>query len=118
MPISWLCGPYFDGSAPENGLKSAPFAERQGGEEKKKRKKGRLARNVKLGCPEHLGMEDPTVISDNFTFSLSLLLSHNTKVAYTGFPDSSIGKESCSAGDPGSLLRLGRSARERIGYPL
>ena len=35
MPLSWLCGHYLNGSAPENGLKSAPFAERQGGEAKK-----------------------------------------------------------------------------------
>ena len=36
-----------------------------------------------------------------------------------GFPDSSVGKESaCSAGDPGSIPGLGRSAREGISYPL
>ena len=36
-----------------------------------------------------------------------------------GFPDSSVGKESaCSAGDPGLISGLGRSAREGIGYPL
>ena len=36
-----------------------------------------------------------------------------------GFPDSSIGKESaCSAGDPGSIPRLGRLAGKGIGYPL
>ena len=35
------------------------------------------------------------------------------------FPDSSVGKEStCNAGDPGSIPLLGRSAAERIGYPL
>ena len=35
------------------------------------------------------------------------------------FPDSSVGKESaCKAGDPGSILGWGRSAREGIGYPL
>ena len=48
--------------------------------------------------------------SDLWTYSLlffSLYLS--------GFPHSSVGKESaCNAGDPGS----GRSAREGIGYPL
>ena len=34
-------------------------------------------------------------------------------------PDSSVGKEStCSAGDPGSISRLGRSPGEGIGYPL
>ena len=35
------------------------------------------------------------------------------------FPKSSVGKESaCNAGDPGSIPGLGRSAGERIGYPL
>ena len=34
------------------------------------------------------------------------------------FPDSSVGKESaCNAGDPGSILGLGRSAGEGMGYP-
>ena len=38
---------------------------------------------------------------------------------YGGFPHSSVGKEStCNAGDSGSFPGLGRSARERIGYPL
>ena len=36
-----------------------------------------------------------------------------------GFPHSSVGKESaCNAGDSGSIPGLGRSAGERIGYPL
>ena len=35
-----------------------------------------------------------------------------------GFPDSSLGKESsCSAGDPGLIPGLERSAGEGIGYP-
>ena len=39
-------------------------------------------------------------------------------VALWGFPDSSVGKESvCSAGDPGSIPGLGRSAGEGIDYP-
>ena len=34
-------------------------------------------------------------------------------------PSSSVGKESaCNAGDPSSISGLGRSAGERIGYPL
>ena len=38
---------------------------------------------------------------------------------YSGFPDSSIGKESaCNAGEPGSIPRLGRSTGGGIGYPL
>ena len=37
----------------------------------------------------------------------------------SGFPDSSVGKESASnAGDPGSIPGSGRSAREWKGYPL
>ena len=41
------------------------------------------------------------------------------KSLYEGFPGSSAGKESaCNAGDRGSISRLGRSAGERIGYPL
>ena len=36
-----------------------------------------------------------------------------------GIPHCSVGKESaCNAGDPGSILGSGRSAGERIGYPL
>ena len=36
-----------------------------------------------------------------------------------GFPNSTDGKESaCNAGDTGLIPGLGRSARERIGYPL
>ena len=36
-----------------------------------------------------------------------------------GFPGSSAGKESaCNAGDPGLIPGWGRSARERISYPL
>ena len=48
-----------------------------------------------------------------------------TKIKYVffltnrSFPDSSVGKGSiCSAGDPGSIPGLGRSAGEGIGYPL
>ena len=37
----------------------------------------------------------------------------------TGFPDSSVGKEStCNAGDPGLIPGWGRSAGEGIVYPL
>ena len=42
-----------------------------------------------------------------------------TRFPRRGFSDSSVGKESaCNEGDPGSILRLGRSAEEGIGYPL
>ena len=40
-------------------------------------------------------------------------------IVLSGFPDSSVGKESGSnAGDPGSILGSGRSAGEGIGYTL
>ena len=43
----------------------------------------------------------------------------NHSFDYTGFHDSSVDKEStCNAGDLGSIPGLGRSAGERIGYPL
>ena len=36
-----------------------------------------------------------------------------------GFPGSSSDKESaCNAGNPGSIIGLGRSSGEKIGYPL
>ena len=44
-----------------------------------------------------------------------------TKLSYKflGFPGSSVGKEfTCNAGDPGSILGLGRSPGEGKGYPL
>ena len=50
------------------------------------------------------------VLPDLLLFSVGALL---------GFPDSSVGKESaCNAGDPSSVSGSGRSAGERIGYPL
>ena len=40
-------------------------------------------------------------------------------MSYQGFPPSSVGKESaCSAGDPGSIPRLGRSTGEENRHPL
>ena len=40
-------------------------------------------------------------------------------IAVSGFPDSSVGKESaCNAGDSSSIPGLGRSTGEGIGYPL
>ena len=40
-------------------------------------------------------------------------------LAFLGFPDSSVGKESaCNAGDLGLILGLGRSPGEGKGYPL
>ena len=45
-------------------------------------------------------------------------LNHPPKFS-SGFPDSSVGKESTwNAGNPGSIPGLGRSAGEGIDYPL
>ena len=43
----------------------------------------------------------------------------NKSMSLLGFPDSSVAKNksTCSAGDPGSIPRLGRFPRERKGYP-
>ena len=47
------------------------------------------------------------------------LQNRNSLPDSLGFPDSSVGKESaCNAGDPCSILGLGRSTGEGIGYPL
>ena len=46
-------------------------------------------------------------------------MSKHTHTRSLGFPGGSVGKEStCNAGDPGSIPGPGRSAGERIGYPL
>ena len=43
----------------------------------------------------------------------------NPSPTISGFPDSSVGKESiCNAGDPGSIPGSERSPGEGIGYPL
>ena len=47
------------------------------------------------------------------------MVSFKICLAYQGFPDGSVGKESaCNAGDPGSIPGSGRSLGEGIGYPL
>ena len=52
-----------------------------------------------------------TPVFTNYPFLLTLL--------YQGFPDSSVDKEStCNAGDSNSIPGSGRSAGERMGYPL
>ena len=62
---------------------------------------------VTLGCSS----------SSECTWLLSLSCSVTSQAR--GFPNSSVGKESpCNAGDPGLIPGLGRSAGERIGYPL
>ena len=44
---------------------------------------------------------------------------HRHKIIHSGFPDSSVGKEStCNVGDSGSILGSGRFAAEGIVYPL
>ena len=52
----------------------------------------------------------------NFLFYLA---QFTTIELGSGFPDSSAGKEStCNAGNPSSILGLGRSRGEGISYPL
>ena len=62
----------------------------------------------------------PTVSSPLFPSPPDLNLSHHqTLFQWVSFPDSSVGKESaCNAGNPSSIPGLGRSAGERIDYPL
>ena len=56
-------------------------------------------------------MTGRTLVTSTHLHLIILLIS--------GFPDSSVGKEStCNAGDPGSIPGSGRSAGEGIGYPL
>ena len=63
-------------------------------------------------------------IMGNLTSKLTILecMVKNFKKGFfwgSGFPYSSVGKESaCSAGDPSSIPVSGRSAEERMGYPL
>ena len=46
-------------------------------------------------------------------------MSFYQELSKEGFPDSPVGKESaCNAGDPSLIPGLGRSAGERLGYPL
>ena len=53
-----------------------------------------------------------------YTYSRILLSCKKIEITL-GFPDGSVGKESaCNAGDPGSILGLGRSSGEGKSYPL
>ena len=54
-----------------------------------------------------------------FVWTCAFLAFCYTPRSGMGFPGSSVGKESaCNAGDSGSILGLGRSTGEGIGYPL
>ena len=54
----------------------------------------------------------PLYINITFIFILIMCILYRK-------PDSSVGKEpACNAGDPALIPELGRSTRERIGYPL
>ena len=56
-------------------------------------------------------MTGRTLVTSTHLHLIILLIS--------GFPDSSVGKEStCNAGDPGLIPGLGRSTGEETGYPL
>ena len=55
----------------------------------------------------------------NETTNKGLISKYISSSYNSGFPDSSVGKESaCNAGDPGSIPGSGRSTGERIGWPL
>ena len=59
---------------------------------------------------QSLGQEDPLDKE---------MVTHSRILAWRGFPDSSVGKESThNAGDPSLIPGLGRSAGEGKGYPL
>ena len=68
-----------------------------------------------LGAPPQAGIDASSVLPQQ-----SVLISINsTHSASWGFPCDLAGKEStCSVGDLGSILGLGRSPGERKGYPL
>ena len=61
-----------------------------------------------------------SLLSAEFSINLKNCLLIKEKIEMKmGFPGSSAGKEStCNARDPGSILGLGRSPGEGIGYPL
>ena len=59
---------------------------------------------------QSLGQEDPLDKE---------MVTHSSILAWRGFPDSSVGKEStCNAGDPSSIPGLERSPGEAIVHPL
>ena len=75
-------------------------------------KAGQLGYNPEIlsNSPFHCNHPQQTALTALLVLSLTV---------YKGFPDSSVGKESaCSAGDPGSVARLGKFAGEWKGYPL
>ena len=63
--------------------------------------------------------EPPGKSQHSYYCGITRLWNRNGVVKTMGFPSSSAGKEStCNAGDPALIPRLGRYARERIGYLL
>ena len=65
-------------------------------------------------CKFRLKLKKVGKIIQTFRYDLN-----QTLYDYTGFPDSSVGKESaCNARDPSLIPEWARSAGERIGYPL
>ena len=71
------------------------------------------------------GLEDASIPYTALHVHFSVLLGYSTHLQSPStlrrecFPHSSVGKEyACNAGDPGSILGLGRSSGGGIGYPL
>jgi len=64
--------------------------------------------------------ERQTIFKDLCSFSLTLKyvnINRVPQITIRGFPDTSVGKGSaCNAGDPSSILGLGRSPEEEKGY--
>ena len=65
-------------------------------------------------------MQCPAYVQEILIFSANSTVDLSQKAKkLSGFPDSSVGKEStCNAGDLGLILGLGRSPGEEKGYPL
>ena len=69
---------------------------------------------VKLAC-----WKKYTLLSLDAVMTVRLVTQFGQSEQRLGFPGSSAGKEStCIARDPGSILWLGRSPGEKMGYPL
>ena len=74
-------------------------------------------RKILLGA--HCGVFVSSWFHGIFALGIILIIYWQMILTSKGFPDSSVGKElAWNAGDPGSIPGLGRSAGERIGYPL
>ena len=79
---------------------------------------------IHLSLEEHLGCSSVLAIVNSAAVNMGVLIPLRCPVFISlgcilNFPDSSAFKESaCSAGDPGSIPRWGRSTGEETGYRL